>query len=181
MPEWQITDSLKQILVLRMLRLLKLVRALRLLSNFRAFWKLTHSFMQCAPTMASALLIMVMTIYIFACVGVEFIAKGDWAGEEVRELVQRNFSSLPVTMLSLVQFVTGDSISGLYHPLIVQKPALCIYFVALLMAVTLALMNLVTALLVEDVIASARMDEEMEAWFKKKQMKTLVPALTQLD
>jgi len=180
MPEWQITDSLKQILVLRMLRLLKLVRALRLLSNFRALWKLTHSFMQCAPTMASALLIMVMTIYIFACVGVEFIAKGEWAGEEVRELVQRNFSSLPVTMLSLVQFVTGDGISGLYYPLILQKPFLCIYFMALLMAVTLALMNLVTAMVVEDAISSARMDEEMEAMYKRKQIKQLVPALTDL-
>eukprot|EP00419_Tripos_fusus_P070647 CAMPEP_0172893604 /NCGR_PEP_ID=MMETSP1075-20121228/148923_1 /TAXON_ID=2916 /ORGANISM="Ceratium fusus, Strain PA161109" /LENGTH=58 /DNA_ID=CAMNT_0013748495 /DNA_START=55 /DNA_END=228 /DNA_ORIENTATION=- len=58
--------------------------------------------------MASALLMMLMTIYIFACVGVEFIAKGEWMGEEVRELVRTRFSSLPLTMLSLVQFVTGD-------------------------------------------------------------------------
>jgi len=179
-PGWQVTNSLKQVLVLRMLRLMKLARALRLVSSFRALWKLTQSFMQCAPTMASAFLIMVMVIYIFACVGVEFIAKGDWSTEEVRDLVRTRFSSLPLTMLSLVQFVTGDSISGLYYPLIVQKPWLCVYFVGLLMAVTLALMNLVTALLVEDAIASARMDEEMEAMYRMNQVRKLMPALTNL-
>jgi voltage-gated sodium channel len=136
MPGSNITKCAQQILILRMMRLLKLARAVRFLSSFRPLWKLTQSFMQCAPTMASAFLMMLLTIYIFACVGVEFIAKGEWIGEEVTDLVRTRFSSIPLTMLSLVQFVTGDSISGLYYPLIVQKPALCVYFMALLMMVT---------------------------------------------
>jgi len=134
MPRSQLTKISQQVLVLRMMRLLKLVRAVRLVSSFRALWKLTQSFMQRAPTMASALLMMLMTIYIFACVGVEFTAKGEWTEEEVRDLVRTRYSSLPLTMLSLLQFVTGDSISGLYYPSSVQKSALCIYFVVLLIS-----------------------------------------------
>merc|ERR1712113_635270 len=46
--------------------------------------------------------------------------------------------------------------------------------------VTLALMNLVTALVVEDAIASARMDEDMETLYNRKMAKQMVPSLTQL-
>jgi len=167
----------QQILIFRMLRLMRLVRAVRLVSSFKALWKLTQGFLQCAPTMLSAALMVIMTLYVFSCVGAEFIAKETWEDEAVAELVQIHFCSLPLIMLSLVQFVNADSIAGLYFPLIAQKPALAIYFGSLILLVSLALMNLVTALVVEDAISSARMDDEMTAIYNKRKMKKLKPSL----
>jgi len=172
-----IVKGAQGMLILRMLRLLRLVRAVRLINSFNALWKLTESFLRCAPTMFSALLMVLMMIYIFACVGAEFISKQDWDDAEGAELVHSRFSTLPLIMLSLVQFITGDSISGLYYPLVAQKPALIVYFVALLLAVTLALMNLVTAMVVEDAISNARMDDEMEIHFRRSRAKELRPKI----
>jgi len=96
------------------------------------------------------------------------------------EHVRMHFSSLPRILLSLVQFVTADSISGIYFPLIINKPALSIYFVLLIITVTLALMNLVNATLVEDAIEMARMDHEMEQVYKRRRINSVKPGLREL-
>jgi len=135
-----VVQGVEQMLILRMMRLLRLVRAVRLVTSFRALWKLTNSFLLCAPTMMSAFTLMFIILYIFACIGADFIAKAEWTDPALAELVRTHFATLPRTLLSLVQFVTGDSVSSIYFPLVVNKPVLCIYFVALIMMVTLALM-----------------------------------------
>jgi len=163
-----------------MMRLLRLVRLVRLVTSFRALWKLTHSFLLCAPTMMSAFTLMIMILYIFACIGAEFIAKAEWADPFLAEHVRTHFSTLPRALLSLVQFVTGDSISSIYFPLIVSKPVLCVYFVALIMMITLALMNLVTAALVDDSMSMTRMDDEMEAVYTRHRLQKIKPSIVEL-
>jgi len=172
-----VVEGAEQILVLRMLKLLRLVRAVRLVATFKPLWKLTQGFLSSAGTMASAAVILSLTLYIFACIGAEVISKVDWTAPEVAALVSERFSSLPLIMLSLIQFVTQDSISGLYFPLVLERPALCVYFVALIIFVSLSLMNLITALLVETAISSATEDKEMEAFYNKQKEKTLRPVL----
>jgi voltage-gated sodium channel len=175
-----VVEVAEQVLILRMMRLLRLVRAVRLVTSFRALWKLTNSFLLCAPTMMSAFTLMITILYIFACIGAEFIAKGEWADPALAEHVRVHFSTLPRTLLSLIQFVTGDSISSIYFPLIVHKPVLCIYFVALIMMITLALMNLVTAALVDDSMSMTRMDDEMEAVYTRHRLRKLKPSILEL-
>jgi len=162
---------------LRTLRLLRLVRLVRMVSCCRPLWKLTQSFLQCAPTMLSAFSIILMILYIFACVGAEVIGQAQWNDPTITDHVRVHFSSLPRILLSLIQFVTGDSISGIYFPLIVNRPMLCIYFVALIITVTLALMNLVVATLVEDAISMARMDSDMEAVYTRRKLNAIKPGI----
>ena len=65
-----------------------------------------------------------------------------------------------MTMITLSQFVTQDSIAAIYSPLIKARPVLVLYFLALLFIVSIALMNLVTAVLVEGALEHARQEKE---------------------
>jgi len=172
-----VVEGAQQILVLRMLKLLRLVRAVRLVATFKPLWKLTQGFLSSAGTMASAAIILSLTLYIFACIGAEVIAKVTWASPATVDLVSERFSTLPLIMMSLVQFVTQDSISGLYFPLVMERPALCVYFLALIIFVGLSLMNLITAMLVETAISSATEDKEMMTFYNKQKEKKLRPVL----
>jgi len=173
-------QAVEQVLILRMIRLLRLVRAVRMMTHFRALWKLKKGFCQCAPTMLSAFSIMLMILYVFSCIGADIIGKAQWDDPAIAEHVRNHFSSVPRTLLSLIQFITGDSISSLYFPLVVNRPELSLFFVALIMMVTLALMNLVTATLVDDAISMSRMDDEMEAMYTRRRMNQLKPGLIKL-
>merc|ERR1740121_88158 len=73
-----------------------------------------------------------------------------------------------------------DSIASIYTPLINRNPYLLAYFLPLLLLVSVTLMNLVTAVLVEDAIASARMDSEMEKAYTRKRLKQLIPEVKQV-
>jgi len=172
-----VVQGAQQILVLRMLKLLRLVRAVRLVSTFKPLWKLTQGFLSSAGTMVSAAMILSLTLYVFACIGAEVISKVHWTSPEVADLVRERFSSLPLIMLSLVQFVTQDSISGIYFPLILERPALSVYFMALIVFVGLSLMNLLTAMLVETALSNATEDKEMEAFYHRQKEKQLRPVL----
>ena len=55
----------------------------------------------------------------------------------------RYWSSLPIIMLTLVQFVNLDSIAAIYTPCIRANPWLALYFLAFILIVSVAVMNLV--------------------------------------
>eukprot|EP00913_Durusdinium_trenchii_P030381 g28458.t1 len=67
-------------------------------------------------------------------------------------------------MLTLMQFVTVDSVAIIYGPLVRKngKYYLAIYFCAIILIVSIALMNLVTAVLVEGALENAQNDKEAD-------------------
>ncbi|CAE7210026.1 Scn5a, partial [Symbiodinium necroappetens] len=77
-------------------------------------------------------------------------------------IVQANFSSLGTTFLTLTQFVALDSAAAVYKPLVEAKPILIFYFGAIVLFVSIALMNLVTAVLVEGALNHAQSDRDLE-------------------
>merc|ERR1712176_1329044 len=95
------------------------------------------------------------------------------------ELVLQRFQGILVTMLSLVQVLTGD-VTENFFPLIIAEPLLVLYFGAAYFLLAILLMNLVTANLVNDAIAASQEDQDMR--FKKlhKQIKDRHPKLKQL-
>eukprot|EP00932_Pfiesteria_piscicida_P019719 SRR837773.6546.p1 GENE.SRR837773.6546~~SRR837773.6546.p1 ORF type:complete len:414 (+),score=130.11 SRR837773.6546:183-1244(+) len=173
---------MEQILIVRVLRLLRLVRALRMLEQFRSLWRLVQGLLMSARTMLSTVLLLVFTVYVFACVGVELITKDKSLVEndETGPIIATNFGSIPRLMLTLVQFATMDSIAAIYSPLIYRNPWLIVYFVPILLLVSVTVMNLITAVLVEDAISSARMDAEMEQAYLRKRLKSLIPEIRQV-
>lgn len=168
-------DVLERIVILRMLRILRLARAVRLVKSFKSLWRLVQGLMQCGVTMASAFLLMAGTTFMFACFGAEFITKPFRNDPDIGSYIETYFSTLPKILITLFQFITLDGVSEFYMPLVLTKPALGIYFIILLMVVSIALMNLITALLVEHAISSQRMDDEMVAFYTRAKLKDLEP------
>jgi len=76
-------------------------------------------------------------------------------------------------MLMFLQFVTLDSIASVYLPLTKRRGYLVVFFVSLIMLVSVAVMNLVTAMLVDAAIAHGRSDAE----FEKQKVRNLQPKI----
>lgn len=145
--ETQAQEGLENILVVRGLRLLRLARVLRMVKRFQVIWRLVSGLLTAWDTMISTAALIFLWLYIFGIGAVEVIATDQQliGNEATRPIIEYHFSTLPRATLTLLQFVTMDAIANVYFPLIVQRPILLIYFLPLLMFLSIALMNLVTA------------------------------------
>jgi len=172
-------EGIEKILVVRGLRLLRLVRALRMFKHCKVVWHLVYALLSAGQTVMSATGLIAFTLYIFACVAVEIITKDtDLQADPVTsEIIARYFSDLPTSGLTLMQFVTLDSIAVVYSPLIKKKPFLGVYFAGILIFVSIGLMNLITAVIIEgamDISAEKRDEERTEM---KSLIKNSLPGL----
>lgn len=172
-------DGFEKILVFRALRLLRLVRALRMFEHFKVVWHLVYALLSAGRTVLSATALIAFTLYIFACVAVEIITKDVviLENDETYEIVQTYFSSLPRASLTLLQFVTLDSIAAVYSPLIMTRPYLGAYFASILIFVSIGLMNLITAVIIEGAMESSKEKREEERMEMKEKIRQSLPGL----
>lgn len=95
------------------------------------------------------------------------------------------FRGLDNSVFTLVQLFTFDSIAAIYRPLVQHRPWLFFYFMAVLLVLSIALMNLVTAIMVEGALAIAEQDKSLrknqEQAKKKRQMAQLKLMFDELD
>merc|ERR550534_3217238 len=83
-------------------------------------------------------------------------------------------------MLSLLQFVSVDGTAVLYFPLVKADPLLILFFLPLIFIVSVSLMNLVTAVIVEGAIEQGKQDREAHSKYKAQRFEQLRPALEAL-
>eukprot|EP00440_Ansanella_granifera_P038386 gb/GFBE01041649.1/.p1 GENE.gb/GFBE01041649.1/~~gb/GFBE01041649.1/.p1 ORF type:complete len:647 (+),score=157.18 gb/GFBE01041649.1/:2-1942(+) len=180
-------EILNQIMLVRIMRLARLARAVRLMVQFRVLWQLVQGLMHSVGTLLWTFILVMLLIYGFAIMGIEFIqldtnlpldhpynvAAGD------------NFRSFPDAILTLLQCFTLDSIGGIYRPLIHQNPVLLLYFMGVLLIMSIALMNLVTAVMVNSALDQATEDKDVKKAYedaiKRKQMEKLKVMFIELD
>jgi len=172
-------QGLGPLLVVRVLRLMRLARALRLLVQFQALWALVRGFLSSLGTMIYSVFLMTLMIYLFACLGTEIITKGSsvQSDPELSDIVEDSFSSLPMTMLTLMQFITSDSVAAIYGPMIRKQPYLLLYFVGFMVIVNITLMNLITAVIVQGAIENGKADREVKLAVNKKKRDKMVPRI----
>jgi voltage-gated sodium channel len=177
-------ENLGPLMVLRVLRLLRLARAVRLFSQFKALWMLVRGLLSSAATMCYTFALMFLMLYLFANMAMEIITKDADLRESEPEfdaLVVQFFPDLFTTMITLIQFVTLDSIGEIYRVMIPHKPVqLCIFFCLFLMVVSISLMNLVTAVIVEGSFEQAKSDKEVSTAYKTSRLKRLIPEIREL-
>jgi len=154
---------------LRVARLLRLAKMARLFTENKAFWKLIRGLFSSASIMINTLVVVFIILYVFSSLGVELITKnglnmGSNPDPDFQEHVSKYFSSLPQTMMTLIQFVTLDDMSLVYKPLIDADGSLALYFVFLILTMSIVLMNVVSAV----IIASAFEQNEDEQDDKKR-------------
>jgi voltage-gated sodium channel len=171
------TSAMEQLFVLRLLRLLRLLRAVRGMRQVQMAWRLVMGMVTSANTMCATLGLLILMLFMFACVAVEVITKDQmlWAREEA--LMEESFSTLDRIILTLFQFVTLDSVAAIYLPLIRAKPVLLIFFVPIVMSISVVLMNLVTAVIVESALDRANEDKEVAKTQARKNISKLRPQI----
>lgn len=172
--------GIERLLVFRGLRLLRLVRALRMVNHFKIMWRLVYGLLTAAETiLATSALILV---FMFSCVAVEVISKDQrLAGlEDTGFIISEYFGNLGKTVMTLMQFVTMDSLATIYFPLIVEEPLLLCFFLPILIFVSIGLMNLVTAALVENAMEHAAQQAEDEKVVLKKKVRGAMPSLLKI-
>jgi Ca2+-binding EF-hand superfamily protein len=79
-----------------------------------------------------------------------------------------------------MQFANADSIAGVYMPICRAEPAFAVYFLVLWLVVTVAVMNLVTAIIVENALAHGREDTEENQRQLRKVVKRIVPEIEEV-
>ncbi|CAD7956624.1 unnamed protein product [Amoebophrya sp. A25] len=184
-------DILEPLFVFRVLRLLRLARAVRLIITFKTLWLLVRGLLTSADTITFTLLLITMTVYVFAVVGIELITKnkqyfldrdnGDFAAEGyITSLMENEFSDVPAVMLTLFGFATLDSVNRIYSPMIQTQPLLIFYFMPFILIVSVAMMNLVTAVLVENALESSKNDKEMNAVYAKAKLEAMMPEIKKM-
>jgi len=180
-------DAMAPLMVLRVLRLLRLARAVRLLVQFRMLWMLVRGLLSSAGTMWYTFVLMNLMLYLFACAAVELITKNDRGKLDSpnydliwRETIDEYWSGILSSMQTLMQFAILDSIRDAYMPLIMQSPGLVFFFILFVLAVSVSLMNLVTAVIVEGSLEQAKLDHEAKKAHQIAQMKLLEPKIRDL-
>jgi len=176
-----VIEAADPLMVLRMFRLLRLARAVRLLVQFRTLWKMVRGLLSSAGTMFYTCVITVLMLFIFSCAAVELITKNRRTNPvdalydpEWEELVDKFYPGIAGCMLTLIQFVVLDSISELYMPLVRQDPLVLVFFASFIVVVSVSLMNLVTAVIVEVSLEQAKQDHESE---RMAQVSRVLPRL----
>merc|ERR1712129_263933 len=172
-------DSMGVFLVLRMLRLFRLARIVRLLVIFKTLWMLIRGLAGSAGTIGYTFGLITVIVYVASCLCLELVTKRlqNSENEVVQTLVKDHFCNLFVTMLSLVQFATMDSMSSLYFPLVSEDPMLIILFLPFILIVSISLMNLVTAVIVEGAIEQGKQDRDSLMRYKAYSFKKMLPRL----
>eukprot|EP00930_Biecheleria_cincta_P009259 TRINITY_DN11096_c0_g2_i1.p1 TRINITY_DN11096_c0_g2~~TRINITY_DN11096_c0_g2_i1.p1 ORF type:complete len:603 (+),score=96.32 TRINITY_DN11096_c0_g2_i1:34-1842(+) len=183
-------EQLRVLMVLRSLRLLRLVKALKLMMKFRELCLLTQGLLASAGTMVYVLLLLFVILYCFAAMAMELVTKHRLASgidenEVFAGIVATYFSSLPVTMLTLLQFATLDSVGAIYKPLIESDWFLAVYFIGVILVVSIVLMNLVAAIIINTALEQAMQDKALqqqdEATRRKKMLKDLNEMFHRVD
>lgn len=172
----------QQVMVLRAMRLIRLVRTFRMIKQIRSIWRLVYGLVNSGQTMISTYALLFLVLYVFGVLALELISNDETLrnNEDTREILSDNFSSLGVTMITLTQFATMDSIADIYLPLTKQQPYLALYFFLLMAIVSISLMNLVTAVIVEGALEHARQDREEEQKLALVTTKQMLPEIVSL-
>merc|ERR1712110_616070 len=101
---------------------------------------------------------------IASCLSVELISKDTLlrSHPDTQAIIASNFNSLESVLLTYVQFVTVDFVASIYVPLVRKRWYLFLFFGTVIVVVSVAIMNLVTAILVDKSIAQGQEDKEMK-------------------
>eukprot|EP00928_Gymnodinium_smaydae_P078012 TRINITY_DN6159_c3_g1_i1.p1 TRINITY_DN6159_c3_g1~~TRINITY_DN6159_c3_g1_i1.p1 ORF type:complete len:597 (-),score=145.38 TRINITY_DN6159_c3_g1_i1:55-1845(-) len=169
-----------KVMLIRMLRLARLARLVRLMVQFRVLWLLVQGLLASFQTLLWTFVIIAMLLYIFAIIALEVLKPDSLAGDDYNLAVDTYFCDLPHSLLTLVQGITVDSLSSIYMPIILAKPWTTVYFLCFILVVSISLMNLVTAIMVESSMEQASRDKEaMHAW-ENAEKKKLIHELEQV-
>jgi hypothetical protein len=167
--------------VLRLFRLFRLARAVRLLVQFRTLWMLIQGLINSCATIMHTFSLMLMLLFIFGCIGMEIITIPYQHDPGLMgQMVKENFANIPRTMLTLVRCVNFDGCAAMYEPMVDTHNHLVLFFLPFLGLISITLMNLVTAVIVEGALEQARDDKLSLERERQLQMTACIPTIKEI-
>lgn len=172
------------ITTLRALRLARLARVVRLHPSFKEMWILIHGLTTSAIPLLWTLLIAFCVLYVFAIAATELIGRSSTFTDH--EEAQAMFGNFFRSMFTMVQLITMDTYCDLVvRPIMVKQPYLALFFIFFITVGVFIVMNLVTAIIVENAFAIVREDTESQAkeieTKKRRELKMLSDLFMEID
>lgn len=151
---------------LKVLRVLRAVRVLRMLTMFKDLWLVVQSFFLCLRPLVWTVMFILIIIFLFAMFAVELIGRGfddqDLAKKPTLRVASQAFTSTVPAMVSLFQIMTLDTWHKLVLPIFNEAPWTYLFFLVYIAVSALALMNLVTAIVVDTATQGTAKEEEFQ-------------------
>jgi Ca2+-binding EF-hand superfamily protein len=174
----QANIPLGSITIFKMFRFFRLLRAARLVAQFRLLWQLVRGLVSSINLIFSTCILMTCIFYVYSCIGVELITKEiDFYDGETQSLIAFHFGSVPDFMVTLIQFTTFDNAAPIYARIIQQNWSMMPFFVSFMLVVGIALMNTLTAIIVEGSIEMTKHDKDVQQLLKVEMYKKFLPKL----
>jgi len=150
--------------MLRMLRLLKVAALFRKYAFFKDVWLLIRGLVDSMNTLLSAMFLIVSMVLLFGILAVELIGHAVFVSPTpLQTEAQEKFQGLGRAMISLTRFMNGDDSQDIMDSLIPQQPYIWIFFWTFIAITSYVLLNLVTAVIVQQSLEITRGDEEATA------------------
>eukprot|EP00929_Paragymnodinium_shiwhaense_P019917 TRINITY_DN1342_c0_g1_i5.p1 TRINITY_DN1342_c0_g1~~TRINITY_DN1342_c0_g1_i5.p1 ORF type:complete len:339 (-),score=69.73 TRINITY_DN1342_c0_g1_i5:318-1334(-) len=177
-------DWLGQLTILRILRLLRIARAARLTVHMHTLWLLLSGLLSSVGTIFWTFVLISFISYAFAVVGMIIFPPLDLnIDTPFNELAVTYFGGMGSTMLTLIQVLTLDSVGSIYRPMVLEGDmpwTTLVYFVLYILFVSVALMNLVTAVMVETALQQAADDKEFQQKLEDARKREILPMVRQM-
>jgi len=185
------TANASALRALRVVRLARVLRVLQLMRVFNELRMLLHAVLGSAITLFWSLLILASIFYFFAVACVQLLTaflndQGAAASEELRRDITALFGNVGASMLTLFQVTFGGSDWGVVYNVLVQTDVVtCFFFVFFIAFMKISVMNILTAVFVEQTFRLAQPDLQVRAKMgrtkEKSDSRELRKVLSQLD
>merc|ERR1719498_92797 len=123
---------------------------------FKEMWMLVRGLTGSLTVLVWTCVMILFILYIFALAATSLIGKS----MEDDEFVQEMFGSVPLSMFTLFQIMTLDSWTGVVRPIGNEQSWTYFYFLGFIAISVFVLVNLITAVIVENAFESSKSDEQ---------------------
>eukprot|EP00928_Gymnodinium_smaydae_P088843 TRINITY_DN7288_c0_g1_i3.p1 TRINITY_DN7288_c0_g1~~TRINITY_DN7288_c0_g1_i3.p1 ORF type:complete len:684 (+),score=116.16 TRINITY_DN7288_c0_g1_i3:163-2052(+) len=160
---------IKTLTVLRAFRLMRLVRVVSRVPIFREAWMLIRGLSDSFRTLFWTCVVIFFVTYLFAIFGSVLISKtiqeiydgsADGAVKDKLGSIVAIIVGMDKLMFTLIQVLLGDSFHSFMRDIMEFIPWSWLYFYGYIAVAYLVLMNLVTAIIVDNAVTNSRSDED---------------------
>jgi voltage-gated sodium channel len=171
--------NVRMFTILRAFRIMRVARLVQGNPMLKQAWVLIKGLSESGQTLLWTIVVIFFVNFAFGIVAVLFIgdssmftcamaAEESDSHQECAHLademeVHAFFNGLGSTMFTLLQVMTGDSwASGIARPAMKFQPAIWLFFILYVAVAMLVLLNLVTAVIVENAMANSKQDDKQK-------------------
>ncbi|CAE8680297.1 unnamed protein product [Polarella glacialis] len=182
--------SARSVSALRVARLFRLAHVVRKVELLREVWVLVRGLSDSLRVLFWTVVVIFIITYIFAVFGLTLLSKQLFEISQTESLSPDDrlqvdrltdyFCGLGSIMFSLVQVLTLDSHVTIMRPIMKYIPWSWLYFYAYIAIAVFVLMNLVTAIIVENAVSNGRNDEERQLHYREQRKSQELVQLKQL-